>query len=193
MQVKSLNGIYGRGSAGDQNASKWEFYSSKRFHEISSVEALELYRAKSPYQLVCFDEDRPVEITSINTGFPTFIFRKYLWDEGAAINVVFDALHEPKHIAFLSTFTWYGYESLHSEPIFRVDINPKRNGTVYYGSRNLRSGEHTLDDGQFDIRDLWMPIPDFDAYDELRRWQREPVFTLANRLIQESKQRWNLP
>ena len=188
-----MNNRHCSGSAGDQNASRWEYYASKQFHEISSAEARALFDAKEPYQIVSFAEDRPIKIVSINIGFPTFIYRQFHWEEGASSDMVFDALHEPKHIAFLSSFTWYGYESLHLDPIFRVDISPKRNGTIYYGARNLQTGEHSLDSGQFDISDLWMPIPDFGAYDELKKWQREPVFTLANRLVQESKKRWNLP
>jgi hypothetical protein len=193
MQISTLNRKYGSGYAGDQDATTWEFYVSKRFQEISRENALSLHISKAPYQSVEFVDDRPVSIVSIKIGFPNFIFREFRWDEGTAINVVFDALDGPTDRAFLTSLALFGYESLHLDPIFRVDIHPKRNGTVYYGSRNLITGEHTLENARFDISDLWMPIPEFDAYDELRRWQREPVFTLANRLIQEAKQRWNFP
>ena len=193
MQENISNKKYGRGYAGDQNASKWEFYASKRFEEISREDALCLHRSKAPYQIVDFVDDRPVSIVSIKIGFPNFIYREFRWDEGAAIDVTFDALHEPRHIAFFSGFTFYGYESLHLEPVFRVDIDPKRDGTVYYGARNLLTGENTLENVRFDVSELWMAIPEFEAYGELKRWQREPVFTLANRLIQKSKQRWNFP
>lgn len=191
MQVNSLNRKYGRGYAGDQNASQWEFYASERFVEISRNEALALHCAKVPYQIVDFLDERPVSIVSIKIGFPNFIYREYRWDEGAAINVVFDALHDPKDKALFTNMTWYGYETLYMNPIYRVDISPKRNGTVYYGSRNLITGEHTLENARFDISDLWIPIPEFDTYDELKRWQREPVFSLTNMLIQQCKNRWN--
>lgn len=184
---------YGRGYAGDQDATKWDFYASARFQAIPRDDALALHHAKATYQIVFFEGARPVEIVSIKGGLTSFIFRQFRWDECAAINVTFDALHEPRHSAFLSSFMWFGYESLHLDPVCRVDINPKRDGIVYYRTRNLTTGENTFENERFDVSELWMAFPEFDAYDEMRRWQREPVFTLANRLIQESKQRWHLP
>ena len=187
-----LSKQYAEGTAADQNATKWDFYVSSRCHIIDSRVALEKHTNRNCYQVVSCDDDRPVEVLSVDIGFGVFTHRQFRWMEAEALNIIYDSLQEPRSVAFMSNFTWYAYESLYKDPVYRIDLNPKRDGRLYCSMRNLTNGENTMELSNINVDDLWLDIPEFDAYDELKRWNREPVFSIAVELLQKAKRRWNL-
>jgi hypothetical protein len=195
MQATPSNRKYLEGTAADQNATKWDFYVSSRIREIDRETAKSRHESRQCYQVVNYENDRPATILSIDHGFDLHIYRQFRWDESAALNVSYFKSPPSQGPVILSSFTWFAYQSLHLHPVYRVDVLPKVDGRVYRLTRNLITGQNTSEEIRIDTRQLdglWLEPPEFDEYEELRRWHREPVVSMAAELLQHCREKWGL-